>query len=251
LRVRRVASSSSGARSASARRSVAPRSERDMRASRPAPAAARSRQTGQPSVTQYGVSMRRPATHNSRSIAPRDERAEEPAASPETADESSTTAVETSAACTALLASLNKADALLRCEIAVALGQLGDRDAMAPLERHLGDQDIRVRRAVAAALVQLGHPKGESLLAIAERTPAASMLMMARPVPRSRPRMSGGATIDGGTLAKFGGAVLAAALAGGGIWYWTSSTPSAKARRPHKRVIIPVPAAKKVVKSDD
>src|SRR5436190_20443077 len=98
-----------------------------------------------------------------------------PAPAPSAAKEepSSDASVETTAACSALLASLATADTNLRIEIAAALGKLGDKAALAPLERHLVDKEVRVRRAVAAALVQLGHPKGESLLEIAERKPVA------------------------------------------------------------------------------
>src|SRR5262249_57330451 len=94
---------------------------------------------------------------------------------PEPVEESATdptttnTPVETTAACTALLASLSTADTALRCEIAAALGKLGDKAALGPLDRFMADPDIRVRRAVAAALLQLGPPKGETLLAIAQR----------------------------------------------------------------------------------
>jgi nucleotide-binding universal stress UspA family protein len=154
--------------------------------------------------------------------------------------ESTTTTVETSAACTALLASLAKADATLRCEIATALGKLGDKEAVLPLERHLGDQDIRVRRAVAGALVLLGHPKGNTLLDIAERTPAASMLMMAKPITRAK-SYSGGSSIDSETLKKVGGAIVAIGVIGGGIWFWMNSTPSKskKGKAAVKKVVKP------------
>jgi hypothetical protein len=142
--------------------------------------------------------------------------------------------VETSAACTALLASLATADAQLRCGIATALGKLGDMMAMIPLERHLSDQDIRVRRAVAAALVQLGHPKGKALLDIAERKPAAAVLTEHRATATATPkprRSSGGSSIDAGTLKVLGAAVVAIAVVGGGIWYWMNSTPAPGAKR--------------------
>ena len=155
------------------------------------------------------------------------EPAPEPAYSEPTEEElvAGTTPVETSAACVALLASLAKADVVLRCEIATALGKLGDKQAMGPLERHMGDADVRVRRAVAAALVQLGHPKGQTLLDIAERKPAKEVLVASKP-PR-KPRSSGGSSIDGGTLKIVLGAVLALALVGGGAWYfWPKSSGS-------------------------
>jgi hypothetical protein len=159
------------------------------------------------------------------------------------------TTVETSAACTALLASLATADAQLRCGIATALGKLGDKMALVPLERHLTDQDIRVRRAVAAALVQLGHPKGQTLLDIAERKPAAAVIKEQRSAaaPKPRPRASSGGGIDGGTLKILGGAVLAIAIAGGGVWYWMSSSPSTGSKKA-KSAAAKKAAAKKAAK---
>lgn len=147
------------------------------------------------------------------------------AADPEEED-APAASVETSPACAALLASLAGADANLRCEIATALGKLGDKAALAPLERHMGDKDIRVRRAVAAALVQLGHEKGETLLAIAERMPASSVLMLAKPPAKIRKSSGGGTSIDQQTLIKVGGGLLAAAVVGGGIWMWMNSSPA-------------------------
>jgi hypothetical protein len=144
--------------------------------------------------------------------------------------------VETSAACAALLASLASADATLRVEIATALGKLGDKAAMAPLERHMVDQDIRVRRAVATALVQLGHPKGETLLEIAERRPAKVVLTMAKGSPSPKPKRSGGGMeIDGDTAKKLGIAVVAIAIAGGGIWYLINGGSSGGRSRPKKK----------------
>ena len=161
-----------------------------------------------------------------------------------------TTPVETTAACTALLASLAKAEVILRCEIATALGKLGDKAALGPLERHLGDQDVRVRRAVAGALVQLGHPKGETLLDIAERKPAHAVIAsgsaasMSKPKPR---RSSGGGSIDSGTLKLVGGAILGIGIVGGGIWYWMSapaSSPRSKKKSAASKKVTP--AKKKV-----
>jgi hypothetical protein len=60
------------------------------------------------------------------------------------------------------------------------------------------------------------------------------MLMMSKPIPKSKPRVSTGDGIDSGMLAKVGGAVLAVALVGGGLWYWMNSPPSAKAKRTAK-----------------
>ena len=152
--------------------------------------------------------------------APAAEPAPEPSYSEPTEEElvSGTTPVETSAACTALLASLAKADVVLRCEIATALGKLGDKNAMGPLERHMGDPDVRVRRAVAGALVQLGHHKGQTLLDIAERKPAKEVL--AKPAAPKKPRSSGGSSIDPGKLKLVLVAVLGLALVGGGVWYF-------------------------------
>jgi hypothetical protein len=255
LRVRRASRARPGAGPASADRSVT-RGARPARPTAPIPAP-RSCKTNKRSVPQFAAQSRRSVADDFQPAKTGGETASESIASQETVEDISTTTVETSAACTALLASLNKADALLRCEIATALGQLGDREALAPLERHLGDQDIRVRRAVAGALVQLRHPKGDSLLAIAERTPAASMLMMAKPIPKSKPRISAGDGIDGGTLAKAGGAVLALALVGGAILYWMNSPPSAKAKKSAKAAKsaaakkVAAPAAKKAVNVDD
>jgi hypothetical protein len=147
-----------------------------------------------------------------------------------------TTPVETTAACTALLASLAKADVALKCEIATALGKLGDKAAMGPLERHLGDSDIRVRRSVAAALVQLGHPKGETLLDIAERKPAHAVIAAGSAASISRPKprkSSGGSSIDPGTLKIVGIAVLVIGIIGGGIWWWMSA-PSVPAKKSKK-----------------
>jgi hypothetical protein len=137
--------------------------------------------------------------------------------------------VETTAACTALLASLSTADAVLRCEIAAALGKLGDKAALGPLDRFMADPDIRVRRAVAAALVQLGHPKGETLLDVAERKPAAAVL--AKPPPKPKKSGGGSMNIDPGMLLKIGGGIVAVAVVAGGIWMWMNSKPSPRPRK--------------------
>ncbi|MBS0265704.1 MAG: HEAT repeat domain-containing protein [Planctomycetes bacterium] len=117
----------------------------------------------------------------------------------------------TSPACAALLSSLKTADVKLRIDIAVALGKLGDRDAILPLERHMTDADVRVRQAVAAALIQLGHAKGKALLEIAERTPAAQAL--ARGAASSvSPRKPTNGGADVARLKKIGVGFLAASL---------------------------------------
>jgi hypothetical protein len=74
------------------------------------------------------------------------------------------------------------------------------------------------------------------LLDIAERTPASSIMMMARPIPRSKPPMfSGGSGIDGGTLKMIAGAILGIAVVGGGAWYLMNGT---SARKPKKKAVI-------------
>jgi hypothetical protein len=157
--------------------------------------------------------------------------------STENSEAGASATVETSAACTALLASLATADAQLRCGIATALGKLGDKAALVPLERHLSDQDVRVRRAVAGALVQLGHPKGQTLLDIAERKPAAAVIQEHRAAgtpyspPKPKKSSGGGGSIDSGALVKVGGAILAVAIAVGGIWYFMNPSPSSGGRK--------------------
>lgn len=157
-------------------------------------------------------------------------------------DESSGS-VETSAACAALLASLATADTTLRCEIATALGKLGDKAALGPLERFMVDPDIRVRRAVAAALILLGHPKGETLTSIAERAPAAAIAASPATKPAKKKSSSGGggASLDPALLKKVGGGLALALLLGGGIWWWTSQPSGPAARR---RPVAKAPAKK-------
>jgi len=152
---------------------------------------------------------------------------------------STDSAVETTAACTALLASLATADTTLRIEIATALGKLGDKTALGPLERHFVDKDVRVRRAVAAALIQLGHPKGQSLLDIAERKPAAPPPAAAMPAaPKSKPKSSGGGpSISGAAIKKLVLGIVAIGAVSGGAWYFMfrdSSSNSRPARKPKK-----------------
>ena len=178
----------------------------------------------------------------------------EDTANAEEVEAGASTTVETSAACTALLASLPTADAMLRCGIATALGKLGDKQALVPLERHLTDQDIRVRRAVATALMKLGHPKGQTLLEIAERKPAAAVLLEQRSSTAPKPRKrSGGGGIDGDTLKKLIGVIVAVAIAGGGIWYWMNSAPSTgskKSKSTAAKKAAKKAAAKKPVKDE-
>ena len=161
-------------------------------------------------------------------------------------DELTKTTVETTAACTALLASLATADVVLRCEIASALGKLGDKAALIPLERFMGDQDLRVRHAVASALAQLGHPKGESLLDIAERTPATFVLKAAQPSASSRPRSRAGNGLDAATLKKLCGAVLGLAIAGGGLFFAMGGGQPASSKAGRKKAGAARSTAKKV-----
>ncbi len=202
------------------------------------PAAARARATG---PTGASAASQRSAAPVPQAKATAPEAIPAPSA-PQPVDDAdgdepnATTDVETSAACTALLASLATANEQLRSEIATALGKLGDKQAMVPLERYMGDKDVRVRRAVATALVKLGHVKGESLLGIAERLPANAMLTMARATPAKVSRgNSGRSSIDSGTLLKVGGGIAAVAIIGGGIWYWMSQPSSGTRARKGKR----------------
>jgi hypothetical protein len=222
LRVRRVVAPDDGPPGVS-------RLREPLRLSAQAPAAA----TAETIESEIAAVLSEPAAQKSaptESAVPRKEKPAAPVAPPlaereTTADnlESASTIVETSSACTALLASLASAEVLLRFEIATALGKLGDKQAIGPLERHMSDPDIRVRRAVATALVQLGHPKGQALLDIAERRPAKDVLSAAKS-SRSKPRMSSmGSGIDGATLKLVAGAALVIALVGGGAWYMLSS----------------------------
>lgn len=124
-----------------------------------------------------------------------------------------------SPACTALLASLASADAKLRIEIATALGQLGERAALEPLEAHLVDPEPGVRRAVAAALIQLGHPRGRALLDVAERKPATAVPGV-RSVSSSNRGRRAGFHLDVDIFKKAGGVFAVAVLVASGGWYW-------------------------------
>jgi len=96
------------------------------------------------------------------------------------------------------------------------------------------DPEVEVRRAVAAALVQLGHAKGKTLLEIAERTPAAAVLGGTRSTAAVRPRRSGGGfRLGSGVTAKLTTAFAVVAMIAGGSWYATSNA-SAPARRTRK-----------------
>lgn len=126
-----------------------------------------------------------------------------------------------SEACQSLLRALNTTDPGALSSVVTALGQLGDRSAMAPLERLMGNPEIRVRRAVAEALIQLGHPKGNSLVEIAERRVAATPPPPTRSGGYGKPRGAGGG-MDWNTLVKPGLALLVAGVIGGGVWWWQS-----------------------------
>ena len=169
--------------------------------------------------------------------APRPKRepaAPKPAAAKKNEEPAAESEVETGAASSALLASFAAADATLKVEIAAALGKLGDKAAMGPLERHLVDKDVKVRRAVAAALVQLGHPKGKSLLEIAEKKPAAEVMTTPKaPKPK---RTGGGMSIDGDMLKKMGLVVVVIGVIAGGVWYaMKDSSGAGGARRRTKK----------------
>lgn len=226
LRVRRSpAPVENGRASVPARQAAPDAAQARSRNEAPAKPRAPSTSKGTKSVSQF-TAPTQPAPASEKPAAKAPAPAPEPEYSAPTEEDlvAGTTPVETSAACTALLASLSKADVILRCEIATALGKLGDKQALGPLERHMVDPDIRVRRAVAAALVQLGHPKGESLLEIAERKPAKAVLAAAKPAPK--PRVSSGSSIDPKTLKIVLGAILGVAVIGGGVWYFMNSSPS-------------------------
>lgn len=139
---------------------------------------------------------------------------------------------ETNDACAALILSLAAGDVELRCQAATALGALGNAQALPPLERLMIDPEIRVRRAAAEALIQLGHPKGKTLLEIANRTPivaSGSAAWASSAARASRPRGGGG---HGLPLKVGGGVAAAAALMGGGLWFWLGSAPRGEPAKP-------------------
>jgi cytoskeletal protein RodZ len=112
----------------------------------------------------------------------------------------------------------------------------------------MGDPDIRVRRAVAGALVQLGHEKGETLLDIAERVPAAVMIAVAKSSkPAKKSSSGGGMNLDPGMLLKAGVGLLAVLLIGGGIWWWMNapSSPPSKKKSAKSTATKKAPTAKK------
>lgn len=206
-----------------------------------APVAAKPARNVEAPVKPQPQRTKRKSNPDLAAVAPESKAAREVDDSPDEAGGSSS--VETSAACAALLASLATADTTLRCEIATALGKLGDKAALGPLERFMVDPDIRVRRAVAAALILLGHPKGATLTSIAERAPAAT-ITASPPVKPAKKKSSGGggASLDPAMLKKVGGGLAAALLLGGGIWWWMSQPSGPVTRR---RPVAKAPAAKK------
>ena len=142
------------------------------------------------------------------------------------ADESSAIPEEAaSAACKSLLAALATPDAEALSQVVTALGKLGDRSAIGPLERLMVNPEIRVRRAAAEALIALGHPKGKALLDIAERKVAALPASAGPAYSKPKAKRSS-APIDWGAMLKPGLAVVGVAILGSGIWWWQSK-PSA------------------------
>jgi len=142
------------------------------------------------------------------------------------ADESAAIPEEAaSAACKSLLAALATPDAEALSQVVTALGKLGDRSAIGPLERLMVNPEIRVRRAAAEALIALGHPKGKALLDIAERKVAALPASAGPAYSKPKSKRSS-APIDWGAMLKPGLAVVGVAILGSGLWWWQSK-PSA------------------------
>lgn len=144
---------------------------------------------------------------------------------PAIAEESAEAAA--SEACRSLLAALATPDPAALSSVVTALGQLGDRSAIPPLERLMGHSEIAVRRAAAEALMTLGHPKGSALREIAERR------VQSTPVPPTRSAGSArrrSAPTDWGAMLKPGLALLGAVLLGGGIWWW-QARPASSGRK--------------------
>ncbi|MGQ0635223.1 MAG: HEAT repeat domain-containing protein [Planctomycetaceae bacterium] len=138
---------------------------------------------------------------------------------------------DTTDACLALTMSLSSDDIDLRCQAATALGKLGNKMALTPLERLLGDPDVRARRAAAEALIELGHPKGASLRKMAERQPAGTApTVPAVPAAAPKPTPARQST-NWGALAVPAVAAAALALVGGGVWWWMSSPPGTSSAR--------------------
>jgi hypothetical protein len=146
--------------------------------------------------------------------------------------------------CETLIKSLSSKNAETRREAAEALGKLGNRQVMSPLEPLLGDTDIRVRRTAAEALIELGHPKGEALRSIADRQPLSAPAPSPRPsaamsaVRTARASRSSNDDSNTGTILKTGGIIAAAAVLVGGIWHWWGSS-SAEPTTPHPHPNVP------------
>jgi hypothetical protein len=134
-------------------------------------------------------------------------------------DESSVPEEAASAACKSLLAALATPDADALCQVVTALGKLGDKSAQGPLERLLINPEIRVRRATAEALIALGHPKGKTLLDIAERKVAALPASAGSSYSKPKAKRSG-TPIDWDAMKKPALALVCVAVLGGGIWWW-------------------------------
>lgn len=139
-----------------------------------------------------------------------------------------------SEACQSLIAALATPDPNALYSVVTALGQLGDRSALGPIERLMGNPEIRVRRAAAEALILLGHPKGDNLLEIAERRVAANPPPPTRSGGYSKARKNRNPT-DWGAVLKPGLALLTVAMLGGGIWWWQSRPLSTTAKMPAKK----------------
>ncbi|MFN0052013.1 MAG: HEAT repeat domain-containing protein [Planctomycetales bacterium] len=130
-------------------------------------------------------------------------------------------------ACLPLIAALGTEDVDALCQVVVALGKMGDPQAMTPLERLMINPEVRVRRAVASALIQLGHPKGSSLLEIAERRVPGAPASPKVTAGYSKARAKNGTT-DMKGLTKPLAALAAAILVGGTFWWWQSQPPSSE-----------------------
>jgi hypothetical protein len=122
----------------------------------------------------------------------------------------------------ALIQALSSNDAIVRCHAMVELGILGDRQALTRFDRLMGNADIRVRRAVADALIQFPQPNGELPGAIADRQarappPHRQTETLALSCQGSRARAD-----ESHARWLIVGGAIAAAFVIGGIWTWWS-----------------------------
>jgi len=74
-----------------------------------------------------------------------------------------------------LLALLRDPQPEIQYHAAIALGDLGHKNAMRPLELLLKHEHDLARRGAAKALIKLGHPRGETLLQEAARKPLGTV----------------------------------------------------------------------------